>query len=264
MSDAGTGVAGISGTRIVIINSDGGIDAARSGGTRVIRTHVIVVTVERGTSLATAIAADFTTVTHRRVITRCSVIRMYASAGRVARIIRTAIVVITVRGSPAYARFIAAGVVGGTGVTVITRGGVGSIDAARDWVARIIRTHIPIVAIGRCSAHADPITAGVVGGAGVAVIARHGVRGMAGIAHATVLHGGFHIVGTDIPIVTERRTVSGTGTQLIAMREVVCDRRSINRDRIPVGGIIGREVANGGFGGSTGHRSAEDRQDGDE
>lgn len=100
---------------------------------------------------------------------------MRASRRRVARIRGASVVVVAVGGRSALASAAGANFVLGARVTVVARGRVIRIDAARRRIARIVRAGVVVVAGNRRTTYARTARTGIARCARIAVAARIGV-----------------------------------------------------------------------------------------
>jgi len=146
----------------------------------------------------------------------------------------------------------------GAGVTVVAWVGVVGVLAARGGVARVIRAHVAVVAVQRCTA-ADPTRAGVVGGTHVPVVTRRRVVGVEAAAHRTT-----EIVRAAVPVIAIRRGAAyahatraevgcGACVAIVARVAVVYVVTALDG----VTGIVGTDVAVVAVGWRTAHARAE-------
>src|SRR5215468_5003306 len=118
------------------------------------------------------------------------VVGVHAAGGGITAVGRARVAVVAVDGRAGLARAAAAGVRGGASVAVVTGSGVGGVDAARGGTAGVGGADVPVIAVGRRTAHARAVRARVGRGAGVAVVAGrdreagHGTDGARPVAGA--------------------------------------------------------------------------------
>jgi hypothetical protein len=105
------------------------------------------------------------------VIARRTDVSVNTSQVGITAIVGAEIVVVAIGRLPAFAFAIIAGVVRGAGIVVVAISGIVFVLAPGVGIATIVCTRIVVVAIGRLSAFAFAIIAGVVRGAGIAVVA---------------------------------------------------------------------------------------------
>lgn len=124
----------------------------------------------------------------------------------ITRIGRTRIVVITNQCGSAHTRAARADVVGGAGISVITRRRIVGIHAARLWVAGVIGATVVVVA-GDCgTSYAGAAATRIIGGTGVAVVTCGCV-----IGKGTTRRRSTPIVGADIVVVAHKCRPAQTG-----------------------------------------------------
>jgi hypothetical protein len=128
---------------------------------------------------------------------------MDATAGGVAGIVGTAVVVVTVERRSPQACTTDADIDRRARVTVVAEGVVKAVYAAGGRIAGVIGAYVVVVAVEGRSSHTDAIAAGVSRGAGVTVVTGCGVQSV----HAA---GGWitGVIGTGVAIVT-RSNVGG-------------------------------------------------------
>jgi len=201
---SGTGVAVIARGRIVRVHAAGGGVAA------VVGTDVAIVAGRRRAAHARPAAASVVGGAGITVVARDVVVDVHATSLRIANVVGTDIAVVTVGRRAPDTRPIGAGVAGGAGVAVAARGRIVGVRAASGRVTVVVGADVAIVAVRRQAAHARPPTAGVVGGAGVAVVARGGI---VDVHTATLRITG--IVGARVAVVTvaTRATLRQSGVQ---------------------------------------------------
>src|SRR5438093_630728 len=146
---------------------------------------------------------------------------------------------------PGDAPSAAAGVPHGTGIPVRAGGGVVGVDAARRRVAGVVRTGVPVVAAQRRPADAPAVAAGVVGGAGVPVVAGRCV-GRVDAAGARIAS----VVRADVAIVAVGREAADADSAAAPIIEgagvPVVARGGVVRVGTPNGGVaavVGAGVA---------------------
>ncbi len=173
---------------------------------------------------------------------------MHAASLGVAGVASAAIAIITkgfcVDGG-AFAATGAARVIGGTGVAVAARHGIGCVDATKLRITRIVGACVAVVTShGRAAAHAELATVRL--RAGIAVAARIGVVGEHALAAGSVTT----ICCARVIVITDRRRAGYAHCRLAAVangaRVAVAARRSIvdvHATRLHVAGIVRASVA---------------------
>jgi len=167
----GTHVCGGAGVAVVTGDGDVDVEAASERIAGVGRTNVAVVTIRCSAANAGSGRAGVVGGAGAAIVARGDVGNALASGRRVAAVVGAAVGVVAVRCGTTYACSGRAGVVGGAGVAVITRGCVRRCYASESLVAGVGGTDVTVVTVRRNTAGADTTDADVVGGAGVAVIA---------------------------------------------------------------------------------------------
>ena len=143
-----TGVIGRTGIGIIARESVVGVDAPGGWIARIIGADIGVVAVRRRTADTTTDRAGIVRGTGVAVVTRGRVVGIHTSGGRITGIIGADIGIIAIRWWTADTATVRAGVVGGTGVSVITGTGPAHVFA-NPVHAGVIRAIVPIVAIVR-------------------------------------------------------------------------------------------------------------------
>jgi hypothetical protein len=188
---AGVGI--IAGHRVVV----GHASAGRIAG--VVGTTVTIITVRRRAAKTTSATAGVRRCTRVAIVASCRVVDGHATAGRIAAVVSANVAVVTDRGCASNACTARTGVVGGTGIAIVTGHAVVGSGASTCRVATIVGAQVTIVAVRREATYADPGAAAVARGTSVAVGASVGVVGKGATRHQITAPG-----GTGIAIVAER------------------------------------------------------------
>src|SRR5438445_161303 len=88
------------------------------------------------------------------VVAGIGIVDVYTASRRVAAVGRADVAIVAVGRRPTHACSVGTGVVGCAGVAIAARRRIGRMHAASDLVARVVRTDIAVVAVGRRPAYA--------------------------------------------------------------------------------------------------------------
>jgi hypothetical protein len=177
------------------------------------------------------------------IVARIGVVDIDASGRRIAGIICANISVITNRGQPA-AHAIRTYIVACARIAIVTGNAVVRVNAAGHRIAGVRGADVSVVANQRRTAHAHSRRAGIVGGTGVAVIARGRV-----VDVVAPTSGVTEIVRAGIAVVAVhgRSAARSTGTGVVrrAGVTITADVRVVREDAAEprVAGVVGADVA---------------------
>lgn len=231
------GVAIAARTRVI------GVHAAASRITRIVRADISIVAIQRRARNATSAGAGVIGRAGVTVTARTRIVDMHATAGRVARIVRTSVSVITIWRRSGNAASTRTRVIRRACVSITARIGVVDVRAAGGWIAGIVSADVAVVTVRSGPWNAVSARARVVRRASATVAARivvvrinaHAALAVLGRANVAVIA----IGGCDTTDAAVRRAVTtSSGTHVVVRAtQAIITGVGIVRVYAPGGGI---------------------------
>lgn len=207
---AGAGGAGVGGgARVAVVAGGrvGGVHTTSNRVARIVGTNIAVIAVQRRSTNTGTRGAGIGGGASIAVVTTSGVVGVDASRCGIARVVCTNVSVIATQRRSANASAQRTGVSGGARIAVVATRGVVGADTAGGRVARIVGTHVAVVAVWSRTTNASTRSASVGSCARVTVVTSSVVvRGDATGSRVA------RIVGTYVAIVANQRRSTHTGT----------------------------------------------------